>query len=225
MAVRLLLIEDDARLCAALTEALDDEGYQITTRPDGDSGLLEATLGRFDVIVLDWMLPGRQGPEVCRAMRGRDVTTPVLMLTARGDTADRVEGLDALADDYLTKPFELDELLARLRALTRRNATLVGEVLRVGPVEVDLATRTVTRDGTLVDLTSREFALLTALAKRPRRLVTRQMLFDEAWDGDTDLRSNALDVHISALRSKLDKPFGVKTIHTVHGSGYRLDPA
>lgn len=221
----MLLIEDDARLSAALAEALQDEGHQVTTRPDGETGLLEATVGQFDVIVLDWMMPGRQGPEVCRTLRERDVTTPVLMLTARGDTTDRVTGLNALADDYLVKPFELDELLARIRALGRRSPTLVGEVIQVGGIEVDLTTRTVTREGILVDLTLREFALLTSLARRPGRLVTRQTLFDEAWDGDTDLRSNALEVHISALRGKLDKPFGVKTIYTVHGSGYRLDPA
>lgn len=225
MPVRVLLIEDDQRLTDALCAALEDEGHRVTTRPDGDSGLLEASLGEFDVIVLDWMLPGMEGPAVCRALRRRDVATPVLMLTARAETADRVEGLDALADDYLVKPFELDELLARLRALVRRGSTVVGDVLRLGAVELDLAARTVTRAGTVVDLTSREFALLTCLARRPGRTVTRQMLFEEVWDGEADLRSNALDVHISALRGKLDKPFGVKTIHTVHGFGYRLDPA
>jgi len=174
--------------------------------------------------VLDWMLPGMDGPTVCRSLRQRGVATPVLILTARGAVADRVAGLDALADDYLTKPFSFDELLARLRALVRRGDALGLPVLMLGDLQVDAERRLVHRGDTEVELTAREFDVLFLLARRAGRVVTRQQILDEVWDGETDLRSNVIDVYIAALRSKLDKPFARTSITTLRGAGYRLDP-
>jgi DNA-binding response OmpR family regulator len=166
------------------------------------------------------MLPGQDGPSVCRELRRRDNHTPVLMLTARNAVVDRVGGLDAGADDYLTKPFAFDELLARLRVFARRHGD--HELLVVDDLKVDRERRTVTRAGVLVDLTAREFDLLAFLAEHAGRVVTRFQIFDEVWDGETDLRSNAIDVHIGNLRAKIDRPFGRESLQTVRGIGFRL---
>jgi two-component system OmpR family response regulator len=221
--VRVLLVEDDPSLARALRAALIDDGHRVVTRTDGDSGLLEATAGEYDVLVLDWMLPGRDGPTVCRTLRDRGVHTPVLMLTARGTVEDRVAGLNALADDYLVKPFALEELLARLRALGRRTDTMTTPTLRVGTLVLDTDRRTATRDGHDVPLTAREFDILTVLAQRAGRVVTRELLLELVWEAEPDLRSNVIDVHIATLRAKIDKAFGTSSIRTLRGVGYRLD--
>lgn len=220
--MRVLVVEDDARLAAVLTQALDEAGHQVTVAGTGSAGLVEATLGGYDTVVLDWMLPEMEGPQVCKELRSRGVLTPVLMLTARGEIADRVEALDALADDYLTKPFSVDELLARLRALHRRGQALVTPVCTVGDLIVDADRRHVRRGGVEVSLTAREFAVLLYLAQRAGRVVTRQQILEEVWDGETDLRSNVIDVYVSGLRNKIDKPFGTSSIETLRGAGYRL---
>ena len=220
--MRVLVVEDDARLSAVLEQALTEAGHRVTTAGDGRNGLELATLETFDTILLDWMLPGLDGPTVCRRLREDGVRTPVLMLTARGEVADRVEALDAYADDHLTKPFALDELLARLRALHRRGQSMTLPVIEVGDLRVDAERREVRRGRTTVELTAREFDVLHLLAQRAGRVVTRQQILDEVWDGETDLRSNVIDVHVAGLRNKIDKPFGRTGIETLRGAGYRL---
>jgi two-component system OmpR family response regulator len=220
--VRVLLVDDDQRLTAVLTQALTEAGHGVEVTHTGPAGLQAATLGAFDVIVLDWMLPGLDGPGVCRALRERHLLTPVLMLTARGSVTDRVTGLDALADDFMTKPFSLDELLARLRALARRSSALSLPVVTVGDLVVDADRREVRRGDVRVELTAREFDVLLLLAQRAGRVVTRQHVLDEVWDGETDLRSNVIDVYVASLRAKVDRPFGRSSIETLRGAGYRL---
>jgi DNA-binding response OmpR family regulator len=186
--------------------------------------LLEATTGRYDTVVLDLMLPGLDGLQVCRALRERGIGTPVLMLTARGEVPDRVAGLDAGADDYLAKPFSFDELLARLRALHRRTADGAAAELRAGDLLLDPATRRVHRGSAEVELSAREFDILALLMSRAGQCVTRFQILDQVWDGETDLRSNVIDVYIASLRAKVDKPFGRAAIETLRGAGYRLEP-
>jgi DNA-binding response OmpR family regulator len=218
--VRVLVIEDDERLADVLARGLVDAGHDVVVRHTGPDGLDAAMADAYDALVLDWMLPGQDGPAVCRELRDRGNHTAVLMLTARHDVADRVGGLDAGADDYLTKPFALDELLARLRVFARRR----GEhgVLIVDDLVIDRERRTVARGDIPVDVTAREFDLLMLLAERAGRVVTRLAILDEVWDGETDLRSNAIDVHVAKLRAKVDRPFGRESIQTVRGVGFRL---
>ena len=217
----MLVIEDDERLADVLARGLADAGHEVTVRHTGPDGLAAATEGdAYDAVVLDWMLPGLDGPAVCRSLRASGNAVPVLMLTARSAVPYRINGLDAGADDYLTKPFSLDELLARLRVFSRRAGH--GARLAVGDLVIDRERRTVTRAERPIDLTAREFDLLVTLAERAGRVVTRVSILDAAWDEETDLRSNAIDVHIGRLRAKVDKPFGRSSIETVRGIGFRL---
>jgi DNA-binding response OmpR family regulator len=193
-------------------------------RHTGPDGLLAATTGRYDAVVLDVMLPGMDGITVCRTLRRNGHTVPVLMLTARGEVSDRIAGLDAGADDYLGKPFSFDELLARLRALHRRTADAAAAVLQTGDLTLDPARRRVTRGDTEVEVSAREFDILALLMTRAGQCITRYQILDEVWDGETDLRSNVIDVYIAALRGKVDKPFGRHAIETLRGAGYRLRP-
>jgi DNA-binding response OmpR family regulator len=218
--VKVLVVEDDERLADVLVRGLEDAGHSVTLRRDGWGGCDAAFEAIHDAIVLDWMLPGRDGASICRELRVRGNITPVLMLTARDSVPDRILGLDAGADDYLTKPFSLDELLARLRVVARRHGHQ--ELLRVGELTVDRDRRSVTRGSTEIELTARELDVLAFLAERAGRVVTRAQILDAVWDGETDLRSNAIDVHIAKLRAKVDRPFGVETIETVRGIGFRL---
>ena len=222
--MHVLLVDDDVRLTAVLGQALAEAGHTSVAVHDGHAGLRAAGVESFDVVVLDWMLPGLDGPTVCRTLREQDLHLPVLLLTARTSLADRVSGLDALADDFLAKPFELDELLARLRALTRRGSALDRPVITVGDLVVDTERRTVARARVAVTLTTREFDVLTLLADRAGKVVTRQQILDEVWDGETDLRSNVIDVHVAGVRSKIDKAFGRRSLETLRGAGYRLHP-
>jgi len=218
--VRVLVIEDDERLADVLMRGLADAGHEPVVHRNGIDGLAAALSGDYDTLVLDWMLPGMDGPEVCRALRAAGHETPVLMLTARHAVPYRINGLDAGADDYLTKPFSFDELLARLRVFARRarhDKTLV-----IGDLVIDGGRRTVARAGVAIELTAREFDLLVALAERAGRVVTRTSILDAVWDGEDDLRSNAIDVHVGKLRAKVDRPFGRDTIQTVRGIGFRL---
>jgi two-component system, OmpR family, response regulator len=220
VAMRVLIVEDDERLADVLVRGLTDAGHEVTLRCTGPDGLHAAMDDPNDVVILDWMLPRQDGPSVCRELRARGNHTPVLMLTARQDVPDRISGLDAGADDYLTKPFSFDELLARLRVVARRHGH--HELLRVNDLVIDRDRRGVTRGDVPIELTAREFDLLTLLAERAGRIVTRFHILDEVWDGETDLRSNAIDVHIAKLRAKIDRPFGRKTIQTVRGVGFQL---
>ena len=204
--VRVLVIEDDERLADVLARALADAGHEASVQRTGPDGVTAAMTDAFDALILDWMLPGQDGPSVCRELRARGNATPTLMLTARDTVHDRVRGLDAGADDYLAKPFSVDELLARLRVFARRSGHQ--QVLVVDDLQIDRDRRSVTRGGAHVGLTAREFDLLSALAERVGRVVTRAVILDEVWDGERDLRSNAIDVHIAKLRRKVDRPFG-----------------
>ncbi|HUP98864.1 MAG TPA: response regulator transcription factor [Aeromicrobium sp.] len=222
--MRILVAEDDVRLAAVLQDSLTEAGWQADVVHDGRSAyerLLADT--SYDVALLDWMLPGMDGVAVTRRLHGLGIGTPVLMLTARADVRDRVDGLDAGADDYLPKPFDLDELLARLRALYRRGSYAGQAPVHVGDLSVDPIARRVRRGDTEVSLSAREFDILHLLASHAGQVITRLTILDEVWDGETDLRSNVIDVHLAAIRAKIDKPFGTDTITTLRGVGYRLE--
>ena len=222
--MRVLVAEDDLRLAALLEQSLREAGWQADVVHDGRAAydLLLREAG-YDVALLDWMLAGMDGVSVTRRLRDLGLTTPVLMLTARGDLRDRVDGLDAGADDYLPKPFDLDELLARLHALYRRSSHAGEAPVHVGDLEVDPVARRVSRGGVAITLSAREFDILHLLASNAGNVVTRLAILDEVWDGETDLRSNVIDVHVAAVRSKIDKPFGTDSITTLRGVGYRLE--
>ncbi|MFD2765404.1 response regulator transcription factor [Micromonospora eburnea] len=220
--MRVLVVEDERRLADLLAQGLREAGHLVDIRHTGTAGLLAAATGPYDAVVLDVMLPGLDGTQVCRTLREHGNHVPVLMLTARGDVPDRVAGLDAGADDYLTKPFSFDELLARLRALHRRSAGPPPSEVRAGDLLLDPARRRVFRGETEIDLSAREFDILALLMIRAGQCLTRYQILDEVWDGETDIRSNVIDVHVATLRAKVDKPFGRHAIETLRGVGYRL---
>src|SRR6478672_10706686 len=220
--MRVLLVEDQSKLARLLQQGLREELITADVAATGADGLWMALEHPYDVLVLDVMLPDLDGLEVCRRIREVDDRTPVLMLTAVGSVRDRVAGLDAGADDYLLKPFAFDELLARLRALARRGGVPRPRELCVGDLRLDLAARRVTRAGTDVPLTSQEFALLEAMARRPGEVLTREQLVHLAWDVAYEARSNVVDVCVKGLRDRVDRPFGRRSIETVRGLGYRL---
>ena len=225
--MRILVAEDDERLAAVLHQTLSEAGWQVEVVPDGRTAYERALPAGvpLDLLLLDRMLPGLDGTTVCRRLRALGVTTPVLMLTARGSVRDRVEGLDSGADDYLAKPFDLDELLARLRALVRRTSYSDHTVVTLGDLVVDASARRAHRAGEEIALTTREFDILHLLVSRAGQVVTRFAILDEVWDGETDVRSNVIDVFIGSIRSKIDRPFGAHTITTVRGAGYRAEPS
>lgn len=220
--MRILVAEDDSRLAGLLEEVLAEAGWDVTLFGDGRSAYAACLEGGHDVALLDWMLPGLDGIEVCRRLREIGVRTPVLMLTAKGQVEDRILGLDAGADDYLAKPFVVDELLARLRALYRRTSLEASPSITIGDLVIDRDARRVTRGGVDIALTTREFDILAFLASRAGRAVSRYDLYDEVW-GETDLRSNVIDAALAGLRAKLDRPFGTHTITTLRGAGYRVE--
>ena len=216
--MRLLVIEDEPDLLTSLARALRDEGYAVDTAPDGEEGLYKAENWDYDAVVLDVMLPRLDGWQVLQRLR-RAKKTPVLMLTARDTSRDRVRGLDTGADDYVVKPFDLHELLARLRALIRRAAGQTRNVIEIGPVVIDTAARVVTRGGELVSLTAREYALVEFMALHRGEVVTRTALYEHLFDEDDSTLSNLLDVHVSNLRKKL----GAEFITTRRGHGYCIE--
>ncbi len=220
--MRILLVEDNRRLSDSLRRTLEEDGYAVDTAFDGLDGE-EMGLGTgYDVIILDIMLPGRDGLEVCRELRDRRVGTPILMLTARDALDDRVRGLDSGADDYLVKPFEVAELRARIRALLRRQSSSKSGLIRAADLVLDPAAHTVRRGDRPIDLTAKEFSLLEYLMRHPNRLVTRQMAEEHLWSYDHVVASNVVDVYIRRLRSKIDDDWEVKLLETLRGSGYRL---
>jgi two-component system, OmpR family, response regulator len=223
--VRVLVVEDEVKMARAIRRGLEQEGYAVDTATDGSEGWFQASENPYDAIVLDVMLPGLDGFEVCRRLRAAGRWAPVLMLTARDAVADRIGGLDAGADDYLVKPFAFGELLARLRALLRRGAAERPVVLTCGDVVLDPAGHTVTRAGQPVELSAREFALLEFLMRRPGEVVSRTAILEHVWDYDYDGMSNVIDVYVGYLRRKLEQPFGRPLIRTVRGVGYALDPS
>ncbi len=220
--MRILLVEDNRRLSDSLKAVLVEDGYAVDTAYDGVEAEELATFTPYDVIVLDIMLPKRDGIEVCKSLRTQKVKTPILMLTARDSLDDRVQGLDSGADDYLVKPFEIKELRARLRALLRRDADTKGSNLMVADLRLDPATHDAWRGKTKLDLTAKEFSLLEYMMRNPNRLITRDMVLNHLWDYSQTLASNVVDVHIRRLRRKVDDPFEPKLIETIRGAGYRL---
>jgi two-component system OmpR family response regulator len=222
--VRLLVVDDDAKLSRAVGRGLRAEGYAVDVVDDGEAALMQAAIWDYDAIVLDVMLPRRDGFEVCRVLRERGCWAPVLMLTARGQVSDRIEGLDVGADDYLAKPFDFGELLARLRALTRRAPPERPSRLEVGDLVVDPATHEVRRLGEPVELTAREFSVLEYLARHPGEVVSRAKLLEHVWDENYLGSTNIVDQYVGALRRKLEQPFGRPLIRTVRGVGFRLEP-
>ena len=222
--MRLLLVEDEVALATMVRRALVEEGYAVDVAGSGEATWGWLRTAGYDVIVLDVMLPGIDGLEVCRTLRRRRIQTPVLLLTARDGINDRVAGLDAGADDYLVKPFALAELSARLRALARRPAAALDPVLRAGDLTLDPATRRVSRGGSEIGLSTKEFRLLEHLLRHPGQVLTRTMIGEHVWDYDFPIHTNVIDVHIGSLRRKLDDPYPGRLIQTVRGVGYRLCP-
>ena len=220
--MRVLIVEDEPKLAALLQRGLHEDGHAADVTGIGEDALWMAKAISYDAILLDLMLPGIGGVEVCRRLRREGVWAPVLMLTARDDVEDRVGGLDAGADDYLVKPFAYEELLARLRALTRRAATERPAVLQVADLRLDPATREAWRGDAALALSPKEFALLEAFMRRPGQVLTRDQLLEHAWDFAFESRSNVIDVYVRYLREKIDRPFGRAAIETVRGVGYRL---
>jgi len=223
-AMRVLVIEDDRKAAKLLAKGLQEEGFVVDLAATGEAGEEQAAVNEYDVIVLDWLLPGKDGIAVCRALRARDVSTPILMLTARDSLADRVSGLGTGADDYLTKPFAFAELLARIRALLRRSRIAQPAVLHIADLTLDPASRRVTRAGLPIALTSKEYALLEVLMRNAGETVSRTRLVERVWDEASDVVDNLVDVHVSHLRRKVDRPGRVPLIHTVRGFGLRLGP-
>jgi two-component system OmpR family response regulator len=220
--MRILVVEDELKMAALLQRGLSEEGHAVDVARTGDDGVWMAQAVEYDAIVLDLMLPGLDGFGVCRRWRESGVWAPVLVLTARDAVDDRVAGLDAGADDYLTKPFSFAELLARLRALARRGGPERPPVLEVDDLRLDPATRQVWRGDTEVALSSKEFALLEAFMRRPGDVLSRLYLLEHAWDYAYENRSNVVDVYVRYLREKVDRPFGRGSLETVRGAGYRL---
>ncbi len=220
--MRILVVEDELKMAALIRRGLEEDGKAADIAGKGEEALAMAGATEYDAIILDVMLPGMDGFEVCRRLRANDVWAPVLMLTARDAVEDRIAGLDTGADDYLTKPFSFAELLARLRALVRRGPLEKPAILEVGTLRLDPATHQVWRGDTEVSLSAKEFSLLETLMRQPGRVFSRFDLLEHAWDYAYENRSNIIEVYIRYLREKVDRPFGVKTIETVRGAGYRL---
>jgi DNA-binding response OmpR family regulator len=220
--MRVLLIEDEPQLQRILKRALAEESFVVDVAADGAAGLAGGRSRRHDAIVLDLMIPAIPGLEVLSTLRREGVATPVLILTARDGTESRVAGLDAGADDYITKPFELKELAARLRALIRRSRGTAGSEIRIADLVIDTAARSVARAGHPIDLRRKEYEILELLAIRRGRIVSHREIFDHVYDRESDAMSNVVDVHVCRLRSRIDRGFGRDLIHTVRGRGYRL---
>ena len=224
--MRILIVEDEEHLARLVAEVLGREGHAAETAFDGRTGLARALSEDFDLVVLDRMLPDLDGIQVVKRLRAAELGVPVLMLTARSQLEDRVEGLDAGADDYLPKPFAFPELLARVRALARRPPEKMdrGAVLAVGDIELDPGRHEVRRAGERIDLTAKEFALLATLMQRPGQVFTRSVLMDTVWGGTTGAYTNAVDLYVHYLRKKLDRDGEPSRVRTVHGAGYTFDP-
>jgi len=220
--VRILVVEDQVRVAGFIAKGLREKAYAVDVARDGEQALYQASVNEYDLVILDVMLPVRDGHSVCRELRAAGFRAPILMLTARDSVDDRVAGLDSGADDYLTKPFDFKELLARLRALLRRSTTLRPPVARVADLTLDTGSHAVTRAGKTVGLTAKEYALLEFLVLNEGRVVGRERIAQHVWDESFDPFSNIIDVYVKRLRNKLDTGYGQRLIHTRRGEGYIL---
>ncbi len=221
--MRILLIEDEHKIANALKRGLEQEAYAVDVLYEGLQGMARALRGNYDLLILDRMLPGiADGLDICRAIRKEGLHQPVLVLTAKDTTADRVTGLDDGADDYLVKPFSFEELLARIRALLRRPNQTLDTVLRMEDLELRPDTFAVQRAGQNIQLSNKEFALLEYFLRNPERILTKDQIIKHVWDFDADILLNTVEAFVAALRQKIDKPFGTPLIHTVRGFGYKL---
>lgn len=223
--MKLLIIEDDEKTAAYLKKGLSEQGFVVDPSKNGDLGLEMAQQTDYDLVILDVMLPGRDGWAVLSRLRSLGRDFPILMLTARDAVEDRVKGLNLGADDYLVKPFAFSEVLARVRTLLRRGPVRQTEILRIADLEIEPAKQRATRSGKRLDLTPKEFALLSLLARRMGEVVARSVIMEQVWDINFDAETNVVEVHVRRMRSKVDDPFPIKLIHTVRGVGYVLDEA
>ncbi|MGI8622459.1 MAG: response regulator transcription factor [Solirubrobacteraceae bacterium] len=220
--MRILVVEDEPKMATLLRRGLEGVGFAVDVAPDGEEALWRAGSTAYDTILLDRRLPGIDGLEVCRRLRADEVWSPILMLTALGEVPDRVDGLNAGADDYLVKPFSLLELRARVQAMTRRGPVSHAPLLEVGDLRLDPVGHRVWRGDDAIALTAKEFALLETFMRHPNQVLTRFALLEHAWDGGYENRSNVVDVHVLQLRAKIDRPFGRDSLKTVRGVGYQL---
>lgn len=222
--MRILVVEDEHKIAQSIKKGLEQESYAVDVTYDGTHGLDLATTEEYDVIILDRLLPGMDGVEISKSLRHKQIHTPILFLTAKGQIQDRVEGLDAGADDYLVKPFAFEELLARIRALSRRPKNSLGSVLKYDDLELNTITFAVKRNNQSITLSNKEFALLEYLLRHPNTILTKDQIIAHVWDYDANVLPNTVEVYIGYLRNKIDKPFKKsKTfIHTVRGFGYKL---
>src|ERR1041384_3679396 len=221
--MRILVVEDEPRMASVIARGLREQSYAVDVAQDGDDGLYQCSINDYDLIVLDVLLPQRDGFEVCRELRARGTATPVLMLTARAAVDDRITGFEAGADDYLTKPFSFRELLARIHALLRRDSHLLPDEIQIGDLIINSASHRVTRAGSSIQLTAKEYALLEYLARRAGQLVSRADIAAHVWDNDFDPFSNTIEVYMNRLRKKIDDGHPTKLLHTRRGEGYILD--
>ncbi|HVO86229.1 MAG TPA: response regulator transcription factor [Candidatus Binatia bacterium] len=222
--MRILVIEDEHKIANAIKQGLVQEKYAVDLEYDSDSGLAAGLAESYDVMIIDRMLPGNlEGMEICRALREKGIHTPILLLTAKGQIRDRVDGLNSGADDYLVKPFSFEELLARVRALLRRPPTSSGNTLKVADLSLDTITYQVSRGGKSINLSAKEFALLEYLMRSQGQILSKDNIISHVWDFDADILPNTVEVYMGYLRNKIDKPFdGPELIHTLRGFGYKL---
>jgi len=223
--MRILVVEDEPIAATVLAKGLREHAYAVDVASDGSAAFEQATVNDYDLMIVDVLLPGMNGVELCGRLRADGVTAPILMLTARGEPDQRVQGLDAGADDYLSKPYHFPELLARVRALLRRGPALASSVLEIDDLKVDTRARRIERGGRLIQLTSKEYALLEYLARRRGEVVGRADIAEHVWDDSFDPMSNLIEVYVQRLRRKVDDGYPVKLIHTRRGAGYTLDIA
>jgi len=220
--MKILVVEDEERVAQFIQKGLKEEGHAVDVSYDGEDGGFLAEVNDYDLIILDLMLPKKNGLQTCKEIRDHGVNTPVLMLTARDSVEDKVRGLDAGADDYLPKPFAFEELLARVRALLRRQSESKTPTLKIADLELDPMSRQVTRSGKPIRLTTKEYALLEYLLRNPKKVLSRTLIGEHVWDMNFDPESNVIDVYVSHLRTKVDKGFEPPLIHTLRGQGYIL---
>lgn len=221
-AMRILLVEDEHKIANSIKKGLEQELFAVDVVYNGIEGYDLSVTEEYDLIILDRLLPGIDGVEICKRLREHAIHTPILLLTAKGQVEDRVEGLNAGADDYVTKPFAFEELLARIRALTRRPKTTLGQVLSVDSLKLDMLTFSVEREGKHLTLSSKEFSLLEYLMRHTGKVITKEQIINHVWDYDANILPNTVEVYIKLLRGKIDKPFKKPLIHTIRGFGYKI---